>query len=173
MVSSVEQLMMDILMEVRALSYIISSSSDASKPLETTTRALSKIDPSVPETDDTQYADYASILTPKQRNFPVSEKLVESQVYTECLRGFINALEQTGTKWQTIDCLGRIWPSKDSKLTIRTTLVVAFFPMPDEDEMARLRTTLEGIMGYGKLCVKFIQGRVTRDCLCSDSSPCC
>jgi len=161
MVSSVEQLMTDILVEVRALSYIRSSSSDASKPFETATQALSKIHPSIPETDVTQYAEYASILTPEQRNFPVSEKSVESQIFIECLSGFIKALQQTDTKWQTIDCLGRIWPSKDSKLTIRTTVVVAFFPMPDEDEMARLKTTLEGIMGDEKLRVEFVQGRVT------------
>jgi hypothetical protein len=161
MVSSVEQLMTDILMEVRALSYIRLSSSDASKPLETATQALSKIHTSIPATDDTQYAEYASILTPKQRNFPVSEKSVESQIFIECLSGFIKALQQTDTKWQTIDCLGRIWPSKDSKLTIRTTVVVAFSPMPDEDEMARLKTTLERIMGDEKLRVEFIQGHVT------------
>ncbi|KAH7087066.1 hypothetical protein FB567DRAFT_629102 [Paraphoma chrysanthemicola] len=174
--SRVEQLMLGILNRTKelALSKIVETISEQDiESLEKVIQALSQVDRSLlkpadktendPEVvnDDTQYTEYAKIPTPNNRNFPVSEKSVESHTYTECLSRFVSALEQNRTEWQSIDCLGRNWLLDDGKSKIRTTVVIAFSPMPNEEERVRLKTTLENIMGDVKLCIEFIERRVT------------
>ncbi|KAH9869059.1 hypothetical protein J1614_008136 [Plenodomus biglobosus] len=116
--------------------------------------------------DDTQYIEFASDvekwLPDRKRKYPVSENSTESRTYEKHLPKFVEALEEADTKWQSINCFGRIRKSAGGRWSIKTTVVITFSPMPDEERTARLKTTLKNIMGDIELPIEFIQGRVAR-----------